>query len=215
MENSLVTTETDAPALSAGTAAAVAREQHEIQGMMTLAKKFPRDEVEATGKLRQSFQNVALAEAAEYHLEFNNRKTGKVNKIEGPSIEAAREMLRIWGNMKSGSSIVDMDAEYIHIEAYAIDLETNASNKAQDKFRRQIQRYNKYKKVTEWVDADERHIQQEARRRGAPLERNCILHLLPKWFVQEGIDVAHETLKRQAADSQKWESAKVRLIRRF
>lgn len=114
--------------------------------------------------------------------------------MEGPSIHAARELARCWGNITYGLRVVDVDDIYVHIKGRALDLESNTCVEAEDKFEKKVQRKNKQTNVTEWiVVSDERDLRELINRRGAILVRNCILQVIPPDVVEDAIEQARKT----------------------
>ena len=188
-ENSL----TNITSTEVGAVAAVTREQTEIQAAIISAKKFPRDEIAAYNKLLKSFERPSLAESSQYSFPRGGDKN-----VTGPSIGCARELARCWGNIKHGIRIVSVDDEMVHIKGYAIDLETNATVEAEDKFKKLV-----FRKKGGWIKPDERDLRELINRRGAILVRNSILQLIPPDVIEQIISKANDTLKKAATKSLK------------
>jgi hypothetical protein len=186
-----------APAIvpqEAGALAAVAQVQHEIQAAIVSAKKFPRDEAASYAKIIRSFERPAMAEDAAYSFPRGGKS------VEGPSVQAAREFARCWGNIQYGIRIVSQDAENVHIKGFAVDLETNTRIEAEDSFPKKIQRKNKVTGLTEWITTtDERDLREMVNKRGAIAVRNCILQLIPSDVTADAMQKAKVTLKKSAA----------------
>lgn len=176
-----------------GEATVSSREQTEIQSAIVSAKRFPRNEADCFSKIIKCFQRISMAEASQYR--FERGKKG----VSGPSIDCARELARCWGNIRQGLRIVSMDDEWVHIKAFALDLETNTSVEGEDKFKKLIQRKNYSSGMTEWIKPDERDLRELINRRGAIIVRNCILQVIPKDVTEAAIAQANETML-QAAD---------------
>ena len=68
----------------------------EAQGKLIIAKRFPRDEVQAYSRVVQACQRKGIAEKAFYSY---NRGGGVVS---GPTIRFAEELARCWGNIDYG-----------------------------------------------------------------------------------------------------------------
>lgn len=183
----------DAVAENAGELAAVTREQTEIQSAIVAAKRFPRNEQQAFLKAVKSFTRASMAENATY----NFPRGGK--SIEGPSVDCARELARVWGNVRYGVRVVSQDAERLHIKAYALDLETNTYVEAEDEFSKLIQRKDRGTGETRWVQPDERDLRELMNRRGAIAVRNCILQVLPSDLVDDVLKTAKATLQKDAS----------------
>lgn len=195
MSNEIATKAVDATADNAGELAVVTREQTEIQSAIVTAKRFPRNEQQAFVRAMNAFTRATMAENAMY----NFPRGGKM--VEGPSVDCARELARIWGNIRYGLRVVSQDSDRLHIKAYAIDLETNTYVEAEDEFSKLIQRKDKYSGETRWVQPDERDLRELMNRRGAIAVRNCILQVLPSDLIEDVVKTAKVTLQRDAGNS--------------
>lgn len=178
--------------VSVSTAGAIARAEAEVKAQVFLAKQFPRDEITIFKSVIRSVQRPEMADDATYRFPRGG------NTIEGPSVYLAREIARLWGNMRYGLRVVGGDEEWLHIEGWAHDIQTNTFTTAEDRFKRLIQRKNKQTQLTEWVQPDERDLRELVNRRGAILIRNCVLELLPPDLVNEAVRVAAQTRKQAA-----------------
>jgi hypothetical protein len=185
----------EATAEGAGELAAVTREQSEIQSAIIAAKRFPRNEQQAFVRAINSFTRATMAENATY----NFPRGGKT--VEGPSVDCARELARVWGNIRYGLRVVSQDADRLHIKAYALDLETNTYVEAEDEFSKLIQRKDKYSGETKWITPDERDLRELMNRRGAIAIRNCILQVLPSDLVEDVLKTAKQTLQKDAGNA--------------
>lgn len=172
----------------AGGLSVVSREQSEIQSAIISAKRFPRSEEKAFAQIIKAFKRPSLARCAQYSFPRGGAT------VRGPSIDTARELARLWGNIKHGLRIVGVDDIYVHIKGYAIDLENNASIEAEDKFKKLVQR--KRGGNTQWVAPDERDLRELINRRGAILVRNCILQLIAPDIVDAALEQADATLRQ-------------------
>lgn len=180
---------------TAGDLSVVTREQTEIQSAIISAKRFPRNEQAAFVKAINSFNRVTMAGKATY----NFPRGGKT--VNGPSVDCARELARVWGNVRYGLRIVAQDLESIHIRAYALDLENNTYVEAEDNFSKLIQRRDKVSGETRWIQPDERDLRELVNRRGAIAIRNCVLQVLPSDLVEDALKAAKVTLQKDAANS--------------
>lgn len=194
-EMGLMKNAVDAVANTAGELAVVTREQTEMQSAIVAAKRFPRNEQQAFVKAINSFTRASMAEAAMY----NFPRGGKT--VEGPSVDCARELARVWGNIRYGLRVVTQDSERLHIKAYALDLETNTYVEAEDEFSKLIQRKDKYTGETRWIQPDERDLRELMNRRGAIAIRNCILQILPSDLVDDVLKTAKGTLQKDAGNA--------------
>lgn len=98
----------------------------ENETMMQVAVQRPRDEgVVIKGALRELELVPEEAGKAYYSIPYTDRQTGKVTKVEGPSIKAAMALARRWGNCTTGARVLNEDKEGFDVEGVFIDLETN------------------------------------------------------------------------------------------
>jgi hypothetical protein len=184
MENELtVSNGTSITQSEVGAAAAVARVTAEIQAALVMAKRYPRDEAAAFTKINKAFSREGVARNARYS--FPRGKT----KVEGPSIDCARELARCWGNIDYGMRVVSQQGGEVQIEGYAWDLETGARSKCEDRFAKLVQKRVNDKTV--WVEPDEREARELLFRRGSILIRNAVLSIIPS----DVVDAAQETAK--------------------
>lgn len=173
-----------------GALAAVAREGEEMKAAMALARTFPRDELEAHTNAMRSCSRPRFAEGAWYSYPRGGQT------VKGPSVKLARELARTWGHISSGMRIVSTDTDEVHIRGWARDLQTGAYTELEDKFRKKIQR--KRDGETVWVEPDERDLRELIFRRGAILERNCILKIVPPDLTDEAMMRAMDTMAKSA-----------------
>src|SRR4051794_11633740 len=82
-------------------ASVVTRDIAEIQSMMTIAKKFPRDVTVCYNRIMSACKRRGLAEQAKYAYP---KGTGNV---EGPSIRLAEALAQSWGNIDVGVTEVE------------------------------------------------------------------------------------------------------------
>ena len=168
------------------------REQTEIQAAIASAKYFPRNEVAAALQVTKSFARIGLAEAARYSFP----RGGKT--ISGPSVDCARELARVWGNLRYGIRVISMTDEMVHIRGFALDLETNSQTEYEDTFKRLVQRKGRDGE-TRWIEPDERDLRELISRRGSILYRNAILSILPPDLVDSALLTADKTLRSVAS----------------
>jgi len=193
MNTSLSTVETETM-ITPQEAAASTREQTEIQSAIVTAKRFPRNEPQAFVKAIKAFSRSAMADAAAYSFP----RGGKT--VAGPSVHCARELARLWGNIRYGVRVVSQNESEVHIKAYAADLETNCYVEAEDAFNKLVQRKNKISGDVTWVQPDERDLRELVNRRGAIAVRNCLLQILPSDLVDDVMKAAKRTLQIEAAN---------------
>ena len=192
--------------LAVSGAAAAAR--YEIESAIIISRKLPRNEDMAFQKLMKATDRTSFAEGAAYSFPRGGAK------VEGPSINLAREAARVWGNIRYGLEIVRDDEESRQIKGWAWDLETNVKTTAEDDFKKLIFRKNKDGKDGGiWIKPDERDLRELTFRSGAILMRNCLLNLLPKDLIEDALTRCRETLKKGAEKDP--EAARKRLILAF
>ena len=169
-----------------GAVAALSRERYEIEGAMILARRFPRDEAHARARFLAAASRPTFARDALYVFPRGSAT------VEGPSVRLARELGRIWGNIRSGFRVVatDPDAHEIHVQGFAFDVESNAYRVEEAKARARIYRKGRWVSLlAEDLGGDtERQLSELVGRVGSKLERNCLLRLLPADLVDEVVE---------------------------
>lgn len=155
----------------------------EVQAAITVARACPRDLERARNEMRRTCQTRALADRAFYSVK------GRGN---GPSVHLARELARIWGNIDYGVRETRRDdVEGIsEIQAYAWDQETNART-----IRSFIVPHARTTRKGRQALTDLGDIYLNNQNQGAKAVRECIMAVLPVWFVQEAQDLCHQTLR--------------------
>ena len=176
------------------TSAAISAARAEVESSLLIAKRFPRNERDALARLLRAVQREGMATDATYTY-----PRGKED-IVGPSIYIARQAKICWGNMDAGFRTLERTADETLIEGYAIDRETNATTRYQQRVKNMVQRkvWIDGVQVTKWVEPDERDYGELVGRVGAKLERNAILSLIPQDFIDEALREARRTLRRVA-----------------
>lgn len=173
----------------------------EIQAAILLSKKFPRDEGQAQKNLLGICDLTIFAEGAYYSFPRGRKldeATGqwKQNIVSGPSIRMAREAARIYGNFRYGFVITHEDDDGRQIVAYAWDVEKNNRTTSSDYFKKLIQRRvgTGSDATTIPVTPDERELRELTNRRASILMRNCILSLMPSYFVDNAVLICKKTV---------------------
>lgn len=155
----------------------------EAQGKLVIAKRFPRDEVQAYNRVAQACQRKGIAEKAFYSY---NRGGGTVS---GPTIRFAEELARCWGNIDYGIKELSQDEGKSEMQAYAWDLETNAQSV--QNFTNPHFREVKGKSV---LLTSQRDIYEINANMGARRLRSRILAILPSDLVDMAIAECKKTL---------------------
>lgn len=155
----------------------------EAQGKLVIAKRFPRDEVQAYLRVQQACSRKGIAEKAFYSYS----RGGSV--VSGPSIRFAEELARCWGNIDYGIKELSQDDGKSEMQAYAWDLETNAISVQNFTNPHIRETKSGAKKLTSQRDIYEINANMGARRL-----RSRILAILPADFVDMAISVCKDTL---------------------
>lgn len=174
-----------AVAKTATTEMMVSRQAQEVQAAMVIAKKFPRDEVEAFNRIMTACQRKSLAEQSMY--EYPRGGT----KVTGPSIRLAEALAQNWGNIDYGILELEQHGKESTVMAYAWDLETNT--RQTKVFQVPHIRYSKNKGNTELTDP--RDIYEMIANNGARRLRACILGVIPGDVIDAAVDQCMLTLK--------------------
>ena len=164
----------------------VSRAIAEAQGKLVIAKRFPRNEVEAYAKAMEACQRVTMAEKAFYSFPRGNQT------VEGPTIRFAEELARCWGNIDYGIKELSQDDGKSEMQAYAWDLETNSQSVQNFTNLHQREVGKKMQTLTSLRDIYENNANMATRRL-----RSRILAILPSWFVEDCIAECKKTLAGQ------------------
>lgn len=155
----------------------------EAQGKLVIAKRFPRDEVEAYAKAMEACQRPTMASKAFYSFPRGGQT------VEGPTIRFAEELARCWGNIDYGIKELSQDDGKSEMQAYAWDLETNAQSVQNFTNPHQREQGKKMVNLTSQRDIYENNANMATRRL-----RSRILAILPSWFVEDAIEECKKTL---------------------
>jgi hypothetical protein len=169
---------------------ATSREVTEAQGAIMVAKRFPRDEREVFDQVLIAFQRPSLAESSMYSY----AKGG--TDIQGASIRAAEQIIRLWTNATYGVRELQSGPEESVIEAFAIDLEKNVRQVKVFTVRHERKSKHGTVKLEDGRDRYENLANFAARRL-----RACILGLLPSDLIEAAMEQAEATLKAKADTS--------------
>jgi hypothetical protein len=155
----------------------------EAQGKLVIAKRFPRDEVQAYAKAMEACQRPTMAEKAFYSFPRGGQT------VEGPTIRFAEELARCWGNIDYGIKELSQDEGKSEMQAYAWDLETNAQSVQNFTNPHQREQGKKMVTLTSQRDIYENNANMATRRL-----RSRILAILPSWFVEDAIAECKKTI---------------------
>lgn len=164
-----------------------AREVQEVQAMMTIAKRFPRDEKAALDRIINACTRKGLADSACYQYSRGG------TDITGPSIRLAEAIAQAWGNLQFGVRELEQRNGESTVEAFAWDLETNT---------RQVKtfqvKHERHTKMGAKTLTDPRDIYELVANQGARRVRACILGVVPGDVVDEAVKQCEVTLNATA-----------------
>ena len=170
-------------AVSQATTIEQSRAVAEVQAQVVVAQNCPRDTNRAVHEIRESCGRLSMAERAFYAVP---------NRGEGASVHLLRECARAWGNIQHGSQELHRDdaAGVSEVQSWAWDIETNT--RASRTFIAPHERQTKHGRtaLTDLTD-----IQNNNNSVAARAVRECISHVLPRWFVEEAADRCRQTLE--------------------
>lgn len=169
--------------LNTQTEMVVSRQMQEVQGMMILAKKFPRDTQKAMANILEGCKRKGLAEQAEYTYPRGDKK------VSGATIRLAEDIARNWGNIDYGIVELSNKDGKSDLMAYAWDLETNARvTKVFCVEHKRDTKRGSYK-VT-----DSRDIYEITANFGTRRLRACILGIIPGDVVDSAVEECRKTI---------------------
>lgn len=160
------------------------RQAQEVQAAMVIAKKFPRDEIEAYSRIMRACQRKSLAEQSMYEYPRGGQK------VTGPSIRLAEALAQNWGNLDYGIVELEQKDGESQVMAYAWDLETNTR---QTKIF-SVPHVRGTKKGNKAL-TDPRDIYEMVANQGARRLRACILGVIPGDVIDSAIEQCEITLK--------------------
>lgn len=155
----------------------------EAQGKLIIAKRFPRDEVQAYAKAIQVCQRPNMAKTAFYSYPRGNAI------VSGVSIRFAEELARCWGNLDYGIKELSRDSGKSEMQAFCWDIETNTISSQNFTNPHQREVNGRMVKLTSDRDIYEINANMAARRL-----RSRILAILPDWFIEDCINECKKTL---------------------
>lgn len=162
----------------------IGRYTQEVQGMVFMAKQYPRNQVAAWQRIKDACQRKTLAEVASYSYPRGGEK------VTGPSIRLAEVLAQNWGNMTFGVIELEQRNGESTAQAFSWDLETNVRSEKIFTVKHEIGKKNGViKKLT-----DPRDIYELVANMGARRQRACILAILPKDLVEAAMEECENTL---------------------
>lgn len=166
------------------------RETAQIQSMMVIAKKFPRNEKLVLDRILNDCQRPGLAEKALYSYARGG------TEITGPSIHLAKAIAKRWGNMTSGIVELEQRNGESVCEAFALDLESNY--KESKVF---VVPHIRSTKRGSYRLEDPRDVYELIANNGSRRERACILSVIQGDIVEIAVEECIKTLKAKADTS--------------
>lgn len=161
----------------------------EAQGKLVIAKRFPRNEVEAYAKAMEACQRPSMAAKAFYSFPRGGQT------VAGPTIRFAEELARCWGNIDYGIKELSQDDGKSEMQAYAWDLETNAQSVQNFTNPHQREKTDRKTKTTVMENlTSQRDIYENNANMATRRLRSRILAILPSWFVEDCIEECKKTL---------------------
>lgn len=158
----------------------------EAQGQLTLAKKFPRDEIKAHAELMRACKSPSFAAMAFYSVP---------NRGSGPSIRFAEEVARVYGNFQYGHRELSRDDKKSEVEVFAWDMEKNNRS-----IRQITVEHVRYTKNGSYPLKDPSDIDNRIANVASKQIRGRILALMPKWMVAEAIEQCQLTIKGENSE---------------
>lgn len=204
------------PAAHAAAEAAKAR----IQSAYLMALHNPRDFNSARDKILTACKRPAFAEKVEYSKPVGQKK------IRGPSVRFAELAIREWGNILTETSIVHEDTNVRRLHILVIDLETNAQHGQEVSIAKTVERKkptpdreiigkrtNTQGEEVFIVAATEDELFNKQNAMISKIKRNEGLRLIPTDIIDEGVEIARETVRK--ADSADPAAAKKKILDAF
>lgn len=158
----------------------------QVQGAMTIAQRFPRDENKALAKILETCKVVEFAEEAE----FAYKRGGSL--VTGATIRLLEECARHWKNLEfSVAEMVRGEKESL-CQTYAVDLENNTWSRSQFvvPHRRDVSEGAKDLK-------SDRDIYEMVANMGSRRVRSNLERLIPSYVVDAALKTCKETLKKR------------------
>ncbi len=163
------------------------RATQEVQAAMVIAKKFPRNPMEAMDRILSSCTRVTLAEGALYAYPRGNEV------VTGPSIRLAEAIAQEWGNLQFGIRELSQQNGESTVEAFAWDVEKNTRQTKIFQVPHKRFTRNGSKKLE-----DPRDIYELVANQGARRLRACILGIIPGDVVDAAVRQCEQTQANSA-----------------
>ncbi len=158
------------------------RQMAEVQASMAIAKRFPRNNIDAMDRILQACQRPSLAEQAIYTYPRGGQQ------VTGPTIKLAEAIAQNWGNINFGIRELGQHNNKSTILAYAWDLETNTRSEKVFEVS-----HVRHTKKGNYKLEDPRDIYEMVANQGARRLRNCILSIIPGDVIDAALREVEET----------------------
>ena len=168
-----------------GSSVEESRAIQEVQAMVVMAKKFPRDETACYNKIVKACMRPTLAQSSMYSYPRGGQQ------VTGASIRMAETLAKYWGNIEFGIIELSQKDGVSEVMSYAWDLESNT--RQVKKFHVQHSRYSRNKGNTKLTDP--RDIYEMTANQGARRLRACILGVLPSDIIEMAVAECEKTLR--------------------
>ena len=167
------------------TAVEQSRAAAEVHAAVVVAQQVPRSVPVALEQMRESCEQIALAERAFFRFSRGG------SQVSGASVHLARELARCWGNVQYGVSELrrDDDEGFSEMQAWAWDVQTNTRSTQTFVVPHRRDTKGGAKKLVDMRDVYENNANNGARRL-----RETIFAILPPWFVEEAKDLCSKTI---------------------
>jgi len=168
------------------TAIEQARAVAEVQAAVTVAQAIPRDVQRAVAEMRDTCGRMAMAQRAFYSVP---------NRGNGPTVHLARELARIWGNLDYSVRELRRDDEAGESEVLAVAWDQQTNVRSSRSFIAPHQKMvgkGRDKKRERILDLED--VYRNNQSVGAKAVRECIMSVMPRWFVEEAQDICRRTL---------------------
>ena len=162
----------------------------EVQGMVLMAKKFPRDPVRAMENILIECQRSGLAEVALYSYSRGG------TDISGASIRLAEVIQRNWGNMEASVVELSQSNGQSEMMSYCWDIEKNVRNT-----KIFTVKHERYTKKGTYALSDPRDVYENNSNLAARRLRAVILATVPGDIVEAAVQQCEATLKSKADTS--------------
>lgn len=162
----------------------------EVQGAIVLAKRFPRNQIEAMDRITVACQRPGLAEQALYSYSRGG------TEITGPSIRLAEAIAQNWQNLQFGIRELEQRNGESTVEAFAWDVENNTRHVKTFQVK-----HERHTKKGNYRLEDPRDIYEMTANQGARRLRAAILAIIPGDVIESAVTQCELTLKAKADTS--------------